>query len=197
MTTNKWKYRPTTQTDDLIRDAYSRQRLGDRKALKLVSGQIGWSRSAVCKRGAELGLARTKEKPWSSAEESILVCSGHLAPSGIQRKLKASGFNRTIAAIQIKINRYRIKSNLEGYSACQLADALGIDVRKVLKWIHCGDLKASTRGTGRTPQQGGDTWWIPDNSVRRFVLRFPNEIDLARVEKIWFLNLITKGKLCA
>lgn len=197
MATHKWKYRPTTHTDNLIRDAYSKQRMGDRKALKSVSMQLSWTRSAVSKRGAELGLARVKEKHWSREEEETLARFGHLAPSGIQRKLHERGSPRSIAAIQVKLNRNRIKSNLEGYSAGQLADALGVDVRKVLKWIHCGDLKAARRGTERTQEQGGDTWWIPDRSVRRFILRFPEEIDLARVEKIWFLNLITEGKLCA
>jgi hypothetical protein len=194
--THKWKYRPTTQTDNLIRDAYSRQRLGDRSALKAASRQLGWTRSAICKRGAELGLARVKEKAWSEYEEQLLEEFGHLAPSGLQRKLSAAGFARSVAAIQVKLNRNRIKSNLPGYSASRLADALGVEVRKVLRWIQRKFLKAEPRGTGRTPAQGGDIWWISDRSVRAFVLRFPEEIDLARVEKIWFLNLLTKGKLC-
>ncbi len=194
--TYKWKYLPTAETDYMIRDAYSRQRMGDRSALKAISRELGWTRSAVCKRGAELGVARVKEKSWSEEEKSVLEQFGHLA-QGIQRKLSEAGYARTIAAIQVKLNRDRIKSNLEGYSACQLAGALGLEVRKVLRWIQQGYLKAERRGTGRTPQQGGDMWWIPDRNVRRFVLRFPQEIDLARVEKIWFLNLLTDGKLCA
>lgn len=193
----KWKYRPTALIDSLIRDAYLRQRTGDRSALASATRQLGWTRSAVCKRGAELGIARTKEKAWSEPEQQLLEQFGHLAPTGIQRKLNEAGFSRSIAAIQVKINRNRIKSNLDGYSACQLADALGVDVRKVLRWIQQGFLKAERRGTQRMPQQGGDIWWISDRGVRRFVLRFPQEIDLARVEKIWFLNLLTDGKLCA
>jgi hypothetical protein len=194
---HKWKYRPTPQTDFLIRNAYLRQRQGDRTALQSASRDLGWSRSAVCKRGAELGLARVKEKEWCAQEERLLEQFGHLAPSGIQRKLSEAGFPRSVAAIQVKLNRNRIKSNLDGYSACQLAEALGVEVRKVLKWIQQRSLTAERRGTERTPEQGGDTWWISDRSVRRFVLRFPQEIDLARVEKMWFLNLLTDGKLCA
>lgn len=194
---HKWKYRPTERIDGLIREAYLHMRMGDRAALKTVSWQIGWTRSAVCKRGAELGLARVKERAWSEREERVLQQFGYLAPSGIQRKLSDAGFARSVAAIQVKVNRNRIKSNLDGYSACQLADALGVDVKKVLRWIHQGALRAERRGTERLPQQGGDIWWIPDMSVRRFVLKFPQEIDLARVEKIWFLNLLTNGKLCA
>ncbi len=194
---HKWKYRPTGQIDARIRDAYLRLRLGDRSALKALAWQLGWTPSAVCKRGAELGLARVKERLWSEQEERVLARFGHLAPSGMQRKLAEAGFARSVTAIQVKVNRNRIKSNLEGYSACQLADALGVEAKKVVRWIQQGVLKAERRGTGRLPQQGGDTWWISDASVRRFVLRYPGEIDLARVEKIWFLSLLTNGKLCA
>jgi hypothetical protein len=165
--------------------------------LKAASRQLGWSRNAVCKRGAELGISRAKEHSWTDAEEEILERFGHLAPSGLQQRLALAGYRRSIAAIQIKLNRCRIKQNLDGYSACSLADAFGVDVHKVLLWVRRGLLHAQRRGTNRTPGQGGDVWWISRRDVRRFVLRFPEEIDLARVEKIWFLDLLTCGKLCA
>ena len=193
----KRKYIPNQAIDDAVREAYRKQRRGDRLALTVVGEQIGWTRNAVCKRGAELGVCRAKERPWRPDEEELLERFGHLAPSGIRRKLAAAGSFRSIAAIQLKLNRSRIKRNLNGYSANSLADALGVDVHKILLWIRRGLLSAERRDTDRTVVQGGDTWWISHRSVRRFVLRCPEEIDLARVEKIWFLDLITGGKICA
>jgi hypothetical protein len=191
----KRKYVPTHLIDEAIRSAYQRQRQGDRQALQAVSRQIAWSRSAVCKRGAELGVTRAKERSWTSAEEDLLGRFGHLAPSGIRRGLAAAGFSRSVAAIQIKLNRTRIKQNLDGYSANSLANALGVDVHKILTWIRRGLLTADRRGTDRTQVQRGDTWWISHRAVKRFILRAPEEIDLARVEKIWFLDLLTGGKI--
>jgi DNA-directed RNA polymerase specialized sigma24 family protein len=191
----KRKYLPTPEIDAAIRDAYQKQRQGDRKALRAVAAKIGWARNAVCKRGAELGVTRAKELPWSAAEEELLERFGHLAPSGIRRQLATAGFSRSIAAIQIRLNRTRIKQNLDGYSATRLANALGVDVHKILTWIRRGLLAAERRGTERTQSQGGDMWWISDRSVKRFILRAPDEIDLARVEKIWFLDLLTGGKI--
>jgi hypothetical protein len=191
----KRKYIPSITIDTIIRNAYFKQRQGDRNALKIAGRQIGWSRSAVSKRGAELGVTRIKESPWTTAEEEILERFGYLAPTGIQRRLAAAGFRRSVAAIQVKSNRFRIKRNLDGYSACALADAFGVDVHKVLVWIRRGLLRAERRGTDRTAAQGGDTWWIPNRDVRRFILRSPEEVDLARVEKIWLLDLLTGGKL--
>lgn len=191
----KRKYKPTPAIDEVIRSAYLEQRQGDRNALKRASQSLGWSRSAVCKRGAELGISRAKESPWATREEELLEQFGHLAPSGIQRQLGRYGYQRTIAAIQVKLQRCRIKRNLDGHSACSLADALGVDVHRVLLWIQRGLLIAERRGTDRTRTQGGDVWWIANHRVRRFLLRAPEEIDLARVEKIWFLDVITGGKL--
>jgi hypothetical protein len=181
---SKWKYKPTPALDEIIREAYRKQRAGDRGALSKASREIGWPRDAVCKRGAELGVARVKELPWSTVEEDVLEQFGHMAPSGIQRQLGRAGYFRSIGAIQVKLNRNRIKGNLDGYSACKLADALGVDAHKVLLWIRRGLLRATRR-------QGGEIFWIPRREVKRFVLRAPEEIDLARVEKIWFLDLLT------
>lgn len=116
--------------DLAIREAYQKQRPGDRQALRAVGRKVGCSRNAVSKRGAELGVTRAKELPWSADKEELLERFGHLAPSGIQRHLSAAGCSRSIAAIQIKLNRTRIKQNLDGYSANSLAGALGINVHK-------------------------------------------------------------------
>jgi hypothetical protein len=187
----------TPEIDNVIREAYWKQRRGDRNALKTVARQLAWSRDAISRRGAELGVTRAKERPWLAAEDQILERFGHLAPAAIQHRLANAGFRRSITAIQIKLRRCRIKQNLDGYSACGLADAFGVDVHKVLLWIRRGLLSATRRGTERRAIQGGDIWWISQAAARRFVLRAPEEIDLARVEKIWFLDLLTRGKICA
>lgn len=194
--TKRWKYVPDAGVDALIRAAYVLQRSGDRTALKQVARKLGWPAYAVARRGAELGLSRTKEKQWSPEEEAILFACGHLTRSGVQRRLRQAGYQRTCAAIALKMLRMRVKSNLDGYSAHSLAIAMGVDVHKILSWIKRGLLEAERRGTDRTPRQGGDSWWITHKAVRQFVLRSPDEIDLYRVEKFWFLDLITDGKIC-
>lgn len=192
----KARYISTPDIDEKIKSAYFRQRQGDRRALTAVRRDIGWSKSAIVRRGAMLCLTRTKERPWSRAEEEILEKRGHLTAPAIQQYLARQGYGRSLAAIQVKIVRLRIKRNLDGYSACALAMALGVDVHKVCIWIKRGLLDAQPRGTERGKEQGGDAWWIPIPAVRRFILRAPEEIDLARVEKFWFLDLLTNGKIC-
>lgn len=191
----KARYIPTAEIDEKIRHAYFRQRSGDRRALAAVRSDIGWSKSAVVRRGAELCVTRAKERPWCRAEEEILERFGHLTATSIQRQLARGGFQRSRAAVQLKVTRLRIKGNLDGYSANSLAAGLGVDTHKVCTWIRRGLLRADRRRTARSAEQG-DAWWIPLSSVRKFVLRAPEEIDLSRVEKLWFLDIVTGGKIC-
>ncbi len=190
------RYIPTQEIDEKIRHAYFRQRSGDRRALSTVRVDIGWSKSAIVRRGAELRVTRAKESPWSAREEEILERFGYLTAGGIQQRLARAGYQRSRAAIQLKLTRMRIKRNLDGYSACTLAGALGVDTHKVCGWIRRGLLHGERRGSERSAEQGGDIWWIPLSAVRKFILRAPEEIDLSRVEKLWFLDVVTGGKIC-
>lgn len=87
----------------------------------------------------------------------------------------------------------RFKSDPSFYSGKGLADALGIDSHVVTRWIKAGHLRAEPRGTKRTEQQGGDSYRIREKDVRRFILEHPTEIDLRKVDQLWFLDLITNG----
>ncbi len=47
----------------------------------------------------------------------------------------------------------------------------------------------------RTPQQGGDVYLIHESAVRRFIIENPMGFDLRKVDQLWFLDLITNGKI--
>lgn len=186
----------TPAMDDLVRAAYRQYRVfSNRKAIGNCARKLGIPRWIVNRRGRDLGLAQTKEALWSDAEIAVLERWGHLTDAVIQRKLKAAGYSRSNTAIHLKVKRLRIKQNLDGYSAWSLAQALGVDSHKVSLWIRRKLLQATLRGTRRTEAQGGDSYWITHKAVRDFVLRCPDEIDLAKVEKMWFLDLVTAGRL--
>lgn len=120
---------------------------------------------------------------------------GHLSDGVIQRKLRAAGFHRSFNAVHLKMKRLKIKQNLDGYSANALALALGVDGHKVTYWINRRMLKATRRETERTELQGGGIYWITHRAVHDFVLAYPDEIDLRKVEKWWFLDLVTAGRI--
>ncbi len=180
--------------DEAIANAYRQWReFGNRTAIRNLAERIGWPRWSVNRRASEMGIAQTKELPWSEREVVILERWGHLTDHGIQTKLAKSGFHRSLTAVHLKVKRLRIKRNLDGYSAHSLSQAFGVDGHVVTKWIARGMLKAERRGTARTGQQNGDTYWITNADVKQFIAGYPNEIDLAKVEKFWFLDLVTDG----
>jgi hypothetical protein len=192
------KYVFTDQIDQLIREIYLNHRdAKTRPGTRLLSKKVGMPHWALKKRARELGLARTKELPWSEPELAILSRYAWMSDERIRLKLKAAGYGRTVTGIYLKLKRMRFKHDGSFYSASGLAQALGIDSPAVTRWIKSGHLKAKSRGTARTEQKNGDIYLIHEKDVRRFILEHPTDIDLRRVDQIWFLDLITNGLVCA
>ena len=191
------KYVFTDQVDQLIREIYlSHPDAKTRPGIRLLAKKVDIPHWALKKRARELGLARTKEKPWSEAELEILARYAWMSDERIRLKLKAAGYPRTATGIHLKLKRMRFKHDPGFYSANGLAQALGIDSHAVTRWIRCGHLKAHLRGTARGEQQNGDIYLIREKDVRRFILEHPNDIDLRKVDQLWFLDLITNGLVC-
>jgi hypothetical protein len=192
------KYVFTDQIDHLIREIYLNSRHAKtRPGIRLLAKKVGIPHWALKKRARELGLARTKELPWSERELEILARYAWMSDERIRLKLKAAGYARTVTGIHLKLKRMRFKHDGSFYSASGLAQALGIDSHAVTRWIKSGHLKAKLRGTARTEQQNGDIYLIHEKDVRRFILEHPTDIDLRRVDQIWFLDLITNGLACS
>src|SRR5271157_2945182 len=68
------KYVFTDQVDQLIREIYLNHRdAKSRPGIPLLAKRVGMPHWALKKRARELGLARTKELPWSKRELEILA----------------------------------------------------------------------------------------------------------------------------
>jgi hypothetical protein len=188
------KYHFTEQIDQMIRAVYLERSNGRAlPGLKLLAKKLGLPDWALKKRARELGLARTKEKPWSEPELAILARYSWMSNERVRLKLKSAGFMRTVTGIHLKLKRMKFKHDLSFYSANGLASAFGIDSHIVSRWIRSGSLRARVRGTARGPAQNGDIYLIHEKDVRRFVIEHPSEIDLRKVDQLWFLDLITNG----
>ncbi len=195
----KHLWEPTPEIDDVIRSAWRSKAHGGRATkVVLAKTKCGWPEWAVRRRARNLGLCRryAAERAWSAEELDFLKKHAWRSPERIRDKLREKfGVARTPAAIILKRRRLKLLSNTHFYSAQHLGELLGEDGHKVVRWIHCGLLEARKRGLEkRTPQQGGDIYAIFPADVRKFINHNPHEIDLAKVEKYWFLDLITGGK---
>lgn len=203
------KWVPTPKIDALITEAWQDPVLHGKAAGKWVAEKIGWPVWMVKRRARILGLVRRQKKAptWSTYEISILEKFGWMSAQRIVMKLAAMcGTRRTESAVILKRKRLLLfRGTFDGYSAQTLGQLFGVDVHKVTRWIRRGVLKAERRtrealgsaiyfsGTGAEK----DTYFIPRQAVYEFVLGYPDEIDLCKVEKMWFLEMITNGKITA
>lgn len=191
-------YQHTLTTDALIREAYDKlRRFGNRRVLPALRDKLGWPKHVINKRGRELGLTRTKEKPWSAKEQALLEKWAHLGLPRIRLKLRQAGFQRSETGIKLKMRRMLITQDTHDYfSPTKIALAMGIDSHKVMTWIRRGWLRAEKKGTVRTAQQGGDSYLVHRNELRRFLLNHPDEYELGPAEKFWYIDLVSGGRLC-
>lgn len=190
------KYRPDDHIDAIIREVYRRRvEENDRGATRWAQIKTGWPKFMIARRGAELGLARTKEPNWSPSELAILEETAHLGIEAVRKKRAKRGFTRSRTGILLKRKRLKLTAHLDGYSGNGLAELFGVDNHRIYRWITDGMLAAGRRETDRSHKQGGDTYWIRRQDVHAFVMNHPDEYDLRKVEKWWFLSLITEGRI--
>ena len=191
---NSWTSSP--QIDAIIVRIYqSMPSKGDIKRLAITIGRPGWW---VRNRALKLGLAqpRFREAPWTEPELEFVAANAHKDAAALSSMLRRRGFRRTPAAILVKLKRSGVptgrNADLEHYTGRQLARLFGVDQKTVSAWIAKGWLKAGHRGTARTPEQGGDEYWIHRREVRKFIIENIAVIDIRKVEKCWFVDVLAQ-----
>lgn len=178
----------------IYRNSPNRRRT-DGDSVKKLARQIGWPTWALRKRAAQLSLSRIKDPAWSEDELRILERFAWMSPARIRLKLKLAGFIRTATAIDIKLDRTAARRNTPFLTANGLALLFGVDRHAIARWIKLNYLKATRRGTDRHEGNGGDMYLIHEDDVYRFILARPMEFDIRKVDQLWFLDLITQGKI--
>ena len=98
---------------------------------------------------------------------------------------------RSPAAIMIRAHRCDLSRRWTAtLSATAVAKILGVDGKTVTVWLLKGWLKAVKRPTRRLAQQGGDPWSVERAELRRFIAENPERIDLRKVDKLAFVELL-------
>lgn len=189
----RWFSNP--QIDAAIRNVYQGEpREGEVKALARTLGRPRWY---VSKRATQLGLKspRFKEPPWTEAELELAASNAHKQLETIARIMRGAGFARSPTAIKVKLVRMGRKVGREAdvnhYTANHLSKLFGVDCHVVTAWIKKGWLSAGNRGTSRTWQQGGDEYWVHNDSVRQFVIENVAAVDFRKVDKFWLVDVLT------
>ena len=184
----------TPEIHELIKRVYKTS--SGNGEVKALAKRLKFPRWKITRYAIKQGwVARQKKEPnWCEDEIAILERNAHLSPEVIQQRLKANGYIRTLQGIVLKRKRMRLLSSLDGQSARAFSECLGVDEHVVIRAIHEGRLKAQKRGTGRVPAQGGDIYYIIDKHARDYIIDNLHEIDIRKVDKWWFVDILAGGE---
>jgi hypothetical protein len=187
------KYVFTPEMDKEIQYTYSINTDSKPRVINLAK-KFNMPRWAVYQRALKIGAVTSshQKNPWKEEEISILEKYARYEPQTIRKKLKKAGYERGIASIVLNRKRMRLLSNLKGMSACLCAEFLGVDLHWVLNHINTGSLKAETI---RRDREGKSNYFIREKDLRRFIITNPDRIDLRKVEKYYFIELVANGAM--
>ena len=163
------------------------------QVLNRMIRMTGLPRWYIKKQATRLGLTiRMDRRPWTMREIDLLeklvgkVSSGTIAKrlrrpeSSVVNKLKRLGTSRRVR---------------DGYTMRDLELCLGEDHHKIARWIKNGWLQDRLQGTRGHNGNGNDVHCIREGDVLEFIKDHPQEINLGKVDQIWFLDLVLlKGR---
>ena len=148
----------------------------------------GLPRWYIKRQAARLGLTmKMDRRPWTQAELNVLEhLVGRVTTATVAKRLR-----RPESSVVNKLKRMgtsrRVRS---GYTMRELELCFGEGHRKIEGWIKNGWLRDRLQGTARHDGNGRDIHRIRENDVLNFIKRHPHEINLGRVDQVWFLDLV-------
>lgn len=186
------KYPITPEMHEAIRRVY--QTAAGKGQVKALARRFGYPREVITfyaqKQGWIARHGNAKEPPWSEKEMAILRVNAHLHPRRIQIRLIKAGFSRTLGAIESKRQRMGFYTEHGMMSITQVALAFGVSYEVAKRWVQRGFLKATATGGQSGGLYPGEVYLVSDKAIRDFILGYPNLVDLRKVNKEWFIDIV-------
>lgn len=176
-TPQKWKLDDRGRR--LIAECYD----GTSRCVDELQRQLGVPRYIIREWAKELGVGRNSPCPrWLPDEVAYL--ESHINTTAVNAIAEHLG--RSENSVRIKARKMGLDVH-DGYSLKDIWEGLGCSHTTAVKWVKEGKLK----GTRRAFDEG--TWHFTDAQIRDFVRSHPMEIDLRRVDQLWFLDVCLGG----
>lgn len=184
--------------DDALREFYQNGDGKKRGECNAFADKWSLPRWWVTKRAIQLELVmpHKKEPPWTAAEVALMSRVPLHNPDRCAEIFREHGFRRSPTSIVVKAKRLSLsrRATRDELSATKAAKLLGVDGKTMTRWILEWGLPATKRADRRLPQQGGSSWDIKPANLRRFIIDNLEHIDLRKVEKFAFVDLIANEK---
>lgn len=185
--TNPAPYTATPEIDRKIIEVYKEPR--QKGSVVKLAKQIGWTRTAIRNRALKLNLrVKAIDPPWTEAEIALVRKHINSCEAIIAGHLKKAGYYRTRNSIAHRIQVIRLPLRDSTYTAQSMAVLFGVNHNTVYRWINLGFVEH---------KKLGDTYSITTRQIRKFIQHYPLMFDIAKVDQISFLDVITDGKIGA
>lgn len=190
----KHKYEPSEFIDAAIKREYS---TGKRPDLKSLAERTGRPRGWLKYRAAVLGVHSEwfNGRAWMPEEDVILDAGidAGASISAIRKRLERAGWSRSISSIASRIEKRKLGYSRPWMSMNETADLMGVDIHKVAVWVNAGLLKAERRHGNSNPAPNDaerKLWAITRQSLRHFMLEYPERWDHRKLSKTVLLDLL-------
>lgn len=170
----------------LIEDFYDSSSERTDELQRLMPGIPRWK---ISDWAVQLGVSRRYDRRWTPEETSYLEKHLYHVPF----EVIAKHLNRTVTAVKSRAHRIRLYlCHVDGYTMADLMLGLGIrNHHKVERWIKLGLLKGEKLPV--SDHAVAQPWRFRDKDIRDFIVAYPEEIDLRKVDKHWFIDLLAGG----
>ncbi len=185
----------TEQEDKLIIQAYQSQsyNLGSVTKLKKLLGKTS---GTIHRRASELGVVPEHRKlhPWQDWQCQLLEDNAHKSLVAINAMLVRRGApNRSLVAIRAQMQDMGLKSRQSRidagvYCLGQVATLFGVTNDRIKRYITDGMLAAKKR-TDITDLE----YQITAADLRRLLINHTHEINFAKIDKYWLVDVLTNA----
>jgi hypothetical protein len=182
------KYKWLHQHDAYMRAHYHGGLHQRGRVIKELARQTGFPRWYIKRQAQHLGLTMHPDRrPWTQQElDTLDKLLGRVSADTIAKRL-----NRTETSVVMKIKALGHSRRVsEGYTIRDLEECLGEDHHKIQKWISNGWLRDELQATCGNNGNGHVTHRFSEREIVTFIKRRPLEINLGKVDQVWFLDLI-------
>lgn len=164
------------------------------KTLGRTKGWIKWRAEVLGVRRRHVGAIGKPDMIWTPEEDALLERSLErgMTVSAIRSSFVRHGYRRSIGAILSRVHQKSLAFDRNWWTANETAQALNLDSKVVLGWIHKGVLTARrTHGPTADPKETQATIWAIDRAdLRGFLARHPFAWDHRRVNIEVLLELL-------
>jgi hypothetical protein len=158
------------------------------QVLTYMVRETGLPRWYIKRQAARLGLTmQINRRPWTRAElDRLEQLVGRVSSATIGKRLR-----RPESSVVSKLKRIGTSRRVrDGYTMRDLELCLGEGHRKIQRWIASGWLQDGRQHTKRHSGNGNDIHCFREKDILAFMKSHPQEINLGKVDQMWFLDLV-------